>query len=695
MLVATRQATINLYQQQSIDTRSDTTSDSGNSSSGQIEQVRSCCSAQKPALIAGADGEADLIGGVLNGDENEKRQEMSSNVPAAHHYQDHNNGGDTKHLGSSEYADLYENQQRTAIEFCNKNQSQVSIKSQQNQYPSKAMDEICANLNSENNNEEPEDLFYGEKLLNQLLSEYSGELVRTGSPNLICSALPTHWRSNKTLPATFKVIALSEVPDGTLVTVRAGNDENYCGDIRNPTAIMKGQVARFNDLRFVGRSGRGKSFSLTLTVATNPPLVATYNKAIKVTVDGPREPRRHNQQANQLMEKLDGNSNQDELSANNNGDPLSESATGNHDQCAQGGADTAINGYNQQPVKPNRHRSTRTYQIVDHTETWQPPVASEQELAAADLVTPDSEQQYTEMHGKQSGRQSKLVNKGKSNDKQTCPGGQLVALDTASSDEQQFGANNLIETTANLPQVQSAYLDEPTNATDATSISHAYPKSTIESYNAPTMQPSELSCSIAQDSALVQPVDYARPNFQGFYDNTTTSTFPGPIPSEGLSSVPEYKTCRADVGLSAEMQYARQNLFYSMGPYDATNSYYRAQHQQSLEFGTGFGVDLDTKSSHSITTQNYDSNNHSAQYRLDTQINQYSSPANQESWQPNAANSNIHQANASQSALQSRANYYYNTPYDGNSKSTLDSSTESYYSSTMNTSIHKWGVDRQ
>jgi hypothetical protein len=35
----------------------------------------------------------------------------------------------------------------------------------------------------------------------------------------------------------------------------------------------------------------GKSFSITITVNTSPPQVATYNKAIKVTVDGPREPR--------------------------------------------------------------------------------------------------------------------------------------------------------------------------------------------------------------------------------------------------------------------------------------------------------------------------------------------------------------------------------------------------------------------
>lgn len=35
----------------------------------------------------------------------------------------------------------------------------------------------------------------------------------------------------------------------------------------------------------------GKSFSITITISTSPPQVATYSKAIKVTVDGPREPR--------------------------------------------------------------------------------------------------------------------------------------------------------------------------------------------------------------------------------------------------------------------------------------------------------------------------------------------------------------------------------------------------------------------
>lgn len=38
----------------------------------------------------------------------------------------------------------------------------------------------------------------------------------------------------------------------------AGNDENYSAELRNASAVMKNQVARFNDLRFVGRSGRGE-----------------------------------------------------------------------------------------------------------------------------------------------------------------------------------------------------------------------------------------------------------------------------------------------------------------------------------------------------------------------------------------------------------------------------------------------------
>ncbi|XP_072403377.1 uncharacterized protein [Diabrotica undecimpunctata] len=135
------------------------------------------------------------------------------------------------------------------------------------------------------------DLYWFEHKIHEIQAEHSGELVRTGSPYILCTQLPNHWRSNKTLPMAFKVVAVGDIGDGTIVTVRAGNDENCCAELRNCTAVMKNQVAKFNDLRFVGRSGRGKSFSITITISTSPPQVATYNKAIKVTVDGPREPR--------------------------------------------------------------------------------------------------------------------------------------------------------------------------------------------------------------------------------------------------------------------------------------------------------------------------------------------------------------------------------------------------------------------
>ena len=54
-----------------------------------------------------------------------------------------------------------------------------------------------------------------------------------------------------------QVHALGEVSEGVVVTVMAGNDENCSAELRNASTVMKGGAARFNDLRFIGRSGRG------------------------------------------------------------------------------------------------------------------------------------------------------------------------------------------------------------------------------------------------------------------------------------------------------------------------------------------------------------------------------------------------------------------------------------------------------
>jgi hypothetical protein len=43
-----------------------------------------------------------------------------------------------------------------------------------------------------------------ERTIDSLIAEHPGELTRTGSPHIVCTSLPIHWRSNKTLPIAFK-----------------------------------------------------------------------------------------------------------------------------------------------------------------------------------------------------------------------------------------------------------------------------------------------------------------------------------------------------------------------------------------------------------------------------------------------------------------------------------------------------------
>jgi len=47
--------------------------------------------------------------------------------------------------------------------------------------------------------------WWTEQAVSMALTEHPGELTRTGSPYFLCSVLPGHWRSNKTLPVAFKV----------------------------------------------------------------------------------------------------------------------------------------------------------------------------------------------------------------------------------------------------------------------------------------------------------------------------------------------------------------------------------------------------------------------------------------------------------------------------------------------------------
>ncbi|NWS52699.1 RUNX3 factor, partial [Chunga burmeisteri] len=134
-----------------------------------------------------------------------------------------------------------------------------------------------------------------------VLADHAGELVRTDSPNFLCSVLPSHWRCNKTLPVAFKV---SREYRGTWGggCGRAGSPDGSEGPAQlracpplRPARRFSLRACRFNSLLTSPSREPGKSFTLTITVFTNPTQVATYHRAIKVTVDGPREPRRHRQ----------------------------------------------------------------------------------------------------------------------------------------------------------------------------------------------------------------------------------------------------------------------------------------------------------------------------------------------------------------------------------------------------------------
>ena len=59
----------------------------------------------------------------------------------------------------------------------------------------------------------PAEWAWVESMLTTVHTNHPAELIRTGAPDILCSVLPTHWRSNKSLPVVFKVFALLLVVD--------------------------------------------------------------------------------------------------------------------------------------------------------------------------------------------------------------------------------------------------------------------------------------------------------------------------------------------------------------------------------------------------------------------------------------------------------------------------------------------------
>nr|AEF16013.1 runt-like 1 protein [Schmidtea mediterranea]AFJ24721.1 runt-1 [Schmidtea mediterranea] len=129
------------------------------------------------------------------------------------------------------------------------------------------------------------------------LSVSTEKIVPTSHPLVFCTKLPQHWRSNKSLPALFQVMVYQSnnrvlpIGDGHRVWLSASNPSMNSAVLRNFESKLVNGEARFNDLRFISRSGRGKYFDVYIHIECNPKIIAVYTNAIKVTVDGPREPR--------------------------------------------------------------------------------------------------------------------------------------------------------------------------------------------------------------------------------------------------------------------------------------------------------------------------------------------------------------------------------------------------------------------
>jgi hypothetical protein len=78
----------------------------------------------------------------------------------------------------------------------------------------------------------------------------------------------SHWRKNKSLRFILRTKQQMDIKTNTRVIILAGNENNPCAALKNNVSWFRGGQAEFNDLRFLGASGRGlnrkKSFCFFL-----------------------------------------------------------------------------------------------------------------------------------------------------------------------------------------------------------------------------------------------------------------------------------------------------------------------------------------------------------------------------------------------------------------------------------------------
>jgi hypothetical protein len=88
------------------------------------------------------------------------------------------------------------------------------------------------------------------------------EITATNHPLVYCSKLPEFWRARKYLGGPFCVYfnASLSIPNGCLVTLSASSYRNRDAELVNFRSIVFNNIATFQDLRFIGKSGRGIYF---------------------------------------------------------------------------------------------------------------------------------------------------------------------------------------------------------------------------------------------------------------------------------------------------------------------------------------------------------------------------------------------------------------------------------------------------
>lgn len=98
----------------------------------------------------------------------------------------------------------------------------------------------------------------GKKLKDSCIDDLG--IRSTENSNIFVSILPKFTRANKHI-GNYKIfIANNELPENTPVLIRAFSTKTGQGEMKNNTTTIKDGIACFEDIRFIGKSGRGNLY---------------------------------------------------------------------------------------------------------------------------------------------------------------------------------------------------------------------------------------------------------------------------------------------------------------------------------------------------------------------------------------------------------------------------------------------------